>query len=315
MALHVVLGKGAVGATLVRHLLTDGHDVRVLSRSNGGAEDRQVEHQAVDASDAAALTRAAAGADVLHNCANPAYDRWTTDWPPVAAALLTAAERTGAVLVTVSNLYGYGPVDGPMTEDLPLAGTDTKARVRARMWQDALAAHQAGRVRIVEVRGSDFLGPRVVSTGHLADRVVPRLLAGRRSVSVLGDPDVPHTFSYVPDVARTLAAASQDPAAWGRAWHVPSTRPVTRREAVHGLCAAAGVEPVAVRSVPWAMVRALGVVQPVMRELAALRYQWERPYVLDSDASSAALGVRATPQEQQYAETVAWWRERELTAA
>ena len=47
---------------------------------------------------------------MIYSCAGPAYPRWVTDWPPLATALLTAAERSGAVLATASNLYGYGPV-------------------------------------------------------------------------------------------------------------------------------------------------------------------------------------------------------------
>jgi len=63
-------------------------------------------------------------------------------WPPIANALLVAAERSGAVLATTSNLYGYGPVSAPMTEATPLAATGTKGRVRVQMWRDALAAHE-----------------------------------------------------------------------------------------------------------------------------------------------------------------------------
>src|SRR6266545_2821444 len=83
------------------------------------------------------------------------YHRWLTDWPPLASSLLTAAERSGAVLVSASNLYGYGPVDGPITPETPLAATQPKLRLRAQMWRDALAAHQAGRLRTSEVRASD----------------------------------------------------------------------------------------------------------------------------------------------------------------
>jgi hypothetical protein len=70
------------------------------------------------------VAAAARGAAALYNAVNPAYHRWPTDWPPVAAALLTAAERTGAVLVTMSNLYAYGRPAGPMTPETPLAATD-----------------------------------------------------------------------------------------------------------------------------------------------------------------------------------------------
>jgi nucleoside-diphosphate-sugar epimerase len=158
MALHVIVGKGPVGSTTAEELVRRGHEVRVLSRS-GGTSTAEVEHRQVDAADAEAVASATRGAAALYNAVNPAYHCWATDWPPVAAALLTAAERTGAVLVTMSNLYGYGRPSGPMTPETPLAATDGKGRVRIRMWADALAAHEAGRVRVTEARAADFVGP------------------------------------------------------------------------------------------------------------------------------------------------------------
>src|SRR3954453_21418860 len=143
MALHVIVGKGPVGTTTAELLAARGHPVRVLSRS-GGTSTGTVQHRRADATDADAPTPAAQGASALYNAVNPAYHRWATDWPPVAAALLTAAERTGAVLVTMSNLYVYGAPAGPMGPGSPLAATDLKGRVRIAMWREALAAHEAG---------------------------------------------------------------------------------------------------------------------------------------------------------------------------
>src|SRR5918994_759544 len=131
--LHVIVGKGPVGTTTADLLAAHGHRVRVLSRSGGTSTDA-IEHRRVDAADAGALAAAAHGAAALYNAVNPAYHRWATDWPPVAAALLTAAERTGAVLVTMSNLYVYGSPTGPMGPDSPLAATDLKGRVRIAEW-------------------------------------------------------------------------------------------------------------------------------------------------------------------------------------
>src|SRR5919202_910612 len=150
MALHVVVGKGPVGTTTADLLAARGHRVRVLSRSGGTSTDA-VEHRRVDA----------AGAAALYNAVNPAYHRWVTDWPPVATALLAAAERTGAVLVTMSNLYGYGAPTGPMSPGSPLAATDAKGRVRVAMWREALAAHEAGRGGGTEARAAGFVGPPV----------------------------------------------------------------------------------------------------------------------------------------------------------
>ena len=151
--LHVILGKGPVGSATAALLTARGDKVRVLSRSGGGGVGDAVEHVAVDAADAAALTAACEGADVIYNCANPVdYHRWAELWPPMAHALLAAAEATGAVLATVGNLYGYGRVDRPITADTPLSAEGAKGRVRVQMWDEALERHREGRVRVVEVR-------------------------------------------------------------------------------------------------------------------------------------------------------------------
>ncbi|MCW2574487.1 MAG: NAD-dependent epimerase/dehydratase [Modestobacter sp.] len=291
MALHVIVGKGQVGTTTAERLADDGHQVRVLSRSGGRSTER-IEHRQVDATDAEALTAAARGAAALYNAVNPAYTRWATDWPPVAAAMLAAAERTGAVLVTMGNLYGYGRPAGPMTPDSPLAATDTKGQVRARMWVEMHAAHQAGRVRVTEARAADFVGPQVPGDHSHLTRQLPALRAGRRAW-VVGDPDVPRGWSYLPDVAATLVILATDDRALGRAWHVPSTIR-SQREAVTDLATALGLDAPKVSGMPWPVLRAVGVAVPFLREVVAVRHQFDRPYVIDASATTATFGLEPT---------------------
>ncbi len=220
-----------------------------------------------------------------------------------------AAEATGAVLVLLSNLYGYGPVQGEMAESLPLSATGPKGRVRARIWEEALALHEKGRVRAVEVRASDFFGPGVTEGGHLASRVVPRLLRGK-PVSTLGDPDAPHSWTYLPDVARTLVEVAEQERAWGRAWHVPTLPPLSVREMTGKLAEQAGVPPVPVRRLPSAVLRAGALVSPMLRELREVQHQFDRPFVVDSGAYRAAFAAEATPLGRQLEATVGWWRGR-----
>lgn len=316
MGLRVIVGYGPVGRTTAGLLAGQGHQVLVITRSggpagagrdgagSGTAHGSEIGHIALDATDVAALTTAAHGAEVLYNCASPAYHRWATDWPPLAAALLTAAERTGAVLATVSNLYGYGPVSAPMTEATPLAATGRKGRVRAQMWLDALAAHEAGRVRATEVRAADYIG--LDSQSLLGERVIPRLLRGR-GVQVLRSADTPHSWSYIGDVARLLVTVGGDERAWGRPWHVPSNPPRTQREAVADLAEIAGTGPVRVTEMPTVLLRLAGLVSPVLRELPEVAYQLERPFILDSSAAQAAFGLAPTPWRQILAETVEFY--------
>ncbi|MFI6288292.1 NAD-dependent epimerase/dehydratase family protein [Streptomyces sp. NPDC051018] len=308
MNLHVVVGYGPAGAATARLLAGKGHSVRVVTRS-GGRPEPGIEHVVLDATDATALTEASRGAAAIHSCAAPPYHRWARQWPPLASSLCAAAEATGAVLVLLGNLYGYGPVDGPLTEKLPLAATGTKGRVRAAVWEQARKLHEQGRIRAVEVRASDFFGPGVTDGGHLAARVVPRVLRGR-PVSTLGDPEAPHSWTYLPDVARALEEVAGEERAWGRAWHVPTAPALSSREMVDRLAARAGSGPVAVRGLPGAVFGVLSVFSPLIRELKEIRYQFDRPFVVDSGAYEAAFAVRATPVGEQVGATVDWWRER-----
>lgn len=294
---HVVVGAGPVGRVTALLLVERGHEVLLVSRSGAGDAVPGAERVAADAADADALTRLARGASAIYNCVNPpAYDKWPQLWPPVAAALLVAAETTGAVLVTVGNLYPYGPVDAPMVEGIPDLGTGTKARVRARMWADALAAHRAGRIRAVEVRGSDYAGAGVGDGGHLP-RVVPRALGGK-GVRMFGSPDQPHSWTDVRDMGRALVAVAASEPSWGRVWHAPTNPPRTQREAVTDICRSVGKEPAGVRGYPRAVLAVGSRVSPMLRELEETTYQFQRPFVLDSSAITRELGLEATPWDE-----------------
>ena len=313
MALHVVVGHGPIGSTVAQQLAADGHDVRVLTRSGGQSAGR-IEHRALDATDAGALTQASRGAVAIYNCANPPYHQWATAWPPLAGSLLAAAEAIGAVYAITGNLYPYGPQTGPMTEATTDAAIDDKGMIRAKLWRDALALHDAGRIRAVEVRASDFYGPGVLSQGHFGSRALPQLLSGK-AISLLGNVDVPHSFTYVPDVARALIGAAGNAATWGRVWHVPTVAAGTQRQMATAIAAAAGAPAARVRTVPWFVLRAMGVANPMLREVVKLAYQFDHSYVLDSTKSEAALGQRPTPQAVGIDETIAWWRAQQISAA
>ncbi|MGW7054249.1 NAD-dependent epimerase/dehydratase family protein [Streptomyces sp. NPDC054887] len=308
MNLHVVIGFGPAGAATARLLAEQGHSVRVVTAS-GRSPEPGIEHVALDAADSERLTEAVRGAAAIYSCGTPPLHRWARDWPPLTASVRTAAEASGALLVLLDNLFGYGPVDGPLTEDLPLAATGAKGRVRAAAWEQARILHELGRIRAVEVRASDFFGPGVTGGGHLAARVVPPLLRGK-PVSALGDPRAPHSWTYIPDVARALVEVAGEERAWGRAWHVPTAPALSVRRMVDLLAAEAGTGPVTVRGLPPALWAVASVFSPLMRELREVRYQFDRPFVVDSSAYEDAFAVRATPVEEQVKATVDWWRER-----
>jgi nucleoside-diphosphate-sugar epimerase len=307
--LHVVFGTGQVGRVLAAVLAGRGLNVRVVSRHRPSALADGIDWREADATDLDAAADAAKGASVVYQCVNAPYTQWPELFPPLQRGVLTAAERTGALLVALENLYGYGPTGGrPMTEDLPLAATGVKGRTRAAMTAELLAAADAGRVRIAIGRASDFFGAGVTQGSTLGERVFGNALAGRRA-DFIGHPDLPHTYSYVPDIAVGLATLGTDARAAGQVWHLPGPATGTTRELLDLVAAEVG-HPVGVRSVPKIAMRALGLVNPMLRELAEMSYEFDEPFVLDTSKYQSTFGVAGTPLAAAVAATVAWYRTR-----
>lgn len=305
---HLVLGAGPVGSGVATELARRGLPVTVVTRSGGGPDHELITRVKADAGDTDAITRLADDAAAVFNCVNPPYHRWDIDWPPVHQALMTAAEKTGAVLVMMDNLYAFGegrPM--PMRELDPMLAKGTKGAMRARMATELLEAHAEGRLRATLARASDFYGPEVLGSS-LGDRVMPNVLAGKK-VAVLGSLDQPHSVSYMPDVVHTLVTIAGDERAWGAAWHVPNAPALTQREAIAALAAAAGTT-VKVGTVPKAALSALGLFNPTMKALKEVWYQFEQPWVTDSSRTELTFGLTATPFTEGAATTVAWWRRR-----
>jgi nucleoside-diphosphate-sugar epimerase len=290
MSEHVIVGAGAVGSAVAELLAGRGEHVRVISRRGTGPEHPAIERVAADATDAERLTALSAGAAALYNCANPQYHQWFTDWPPLAAALLTAAERSGAVLATMSNLYGYGPVDSPINQKTPLAATHPKLRLRAELWRDALAAHQSGRIRTTEVRASDY----IEQNSLLSTAIGKPLLAGSRAYSPW-PLDVPHSWTSIIDCARALVTVAADERSLGQAWLVPTGPALTVRQLATRFAEINGAPAAKLTAIPYPVMWTAGLFSPLIKELRTTRYQFTAPFVLDSSATTEMFGLRPTP--------------------
>lgn len=303
---HVVIGAGPVGYGVASLLAERGTLVTVITRSGSGPDHALVTKVKADAADTESLVRAATGAAAIYNCVNPPYPRWSIEWPPIHRSLLSVAERTGAVLVMMDNLYGFGADSAmPMHENDALNATGEKGAVRALMARELLAAHAGGRLRATLARASDFYGPQVIGAA-LGERVLPKVLAGKK-VGVLGALDVSHSISFMPDVVHTLVTIATDERAWGKPWHVPNSPAVSQRELVHAFATAAGTTT-KVSAVPRVALSALGLFSPVMRALQETWYQFAEPWVTDSTLTEQTFGLTATPLAEGAARTIAWWR-------
>ena len=305
--IHLVAGSGAVGSSLALILAESGLDVVVATRSGSGPKHPKIKLLTVDMSDFSALYQTVPTAEAIYNCVNPPYHRWAQEWPVIAQTFLSYAEKTGAVLVTCSNLYGYGPVNIPIVESMPLVATFVNGKIRAQMWVDAKAMNDAGRIRATEVRGSDYIAANEQS--RLGSRVIPKLLKGK-SVQLLGDVNQTHSWTSPIDVARLMMALATDSRAWGKAWHVPSNPPRTQREAIDDLAQAAGVPSVKVSTVPKFIVSMLGTFNPMFRALRETEYQMGRPFIIDDTATRQTFGMAPTPWKEILTQTLTEYKKQ-----
>ncbi len=307
---HVVIGAGPVGSGIALLLAERGTPVIIITRSATGPDHPLVTKLKADANDVEALKLAATGADAIYNCVNPPYHQWDTAWPPLHAAMMNAAESTGAVLVMMDNLYCFGPGSTmPMREGDAMNTKGTKGAVRARMAKELLDAHASGRLRGTLARASDFYGPGVIGAS-LGERAWLKILAGKKA-QILGAPDQPHSISYMPDVVRTMVTIATDERAWGKAWHVPNAAPSTQRQTVQAFADAAGATS-GVSAVPKIAIKVMGLFNPMMKALQETWYQFSEPWITDSTLTEQTFGLAATSLAEGAAATAAWWQSRSV---
>ena len=307
---HVVLGAaGGTGSAVVRDLAARGLPVRAVTR--GGAADVPdgVEQVAADLGTTAGARRACEGAAVVYHCAQPGYTKWPELFPPMTRAILDGASAAGAKLVFADGLYVYGPPDGPMTEQTPQRAQGKKGRTRIEMADAVLGAHGDGRLRATIGRSSDYYGPRGTNS-TVGENLFTPALRGKRA-RWLGSLDQPHTLNYLEDMARALVTLGERDEADGQVWHLPAAEPLSGRQFLTLVFAAAGYPPkIGVASRP--MIRIAGLFNPLLRELNETLYQFERPFVSDASKFQRAFGpLQPTPHAEAVNRTVEWFRRRD----
>lgn len=309
--LHVVLGAGQIGARLASQLVARGLRVRLVNRRARATSFAGVEVVTGDITDRAFAGRVAAGASVVYDCMNPPYHEWPALLLPLASGALHAASSAGARLVALDCLYMYGRPSGPMTEDSPLEPCSKKGALRVALAERRLAAHRRGDVRVAIGRASDFFGSDLQFSAF-SDRFWSRVRAGKPT-ECMGDPDMPHSYTYVEDVARALVTLGERQEALGRVWHLPTPPAESTRALCARLGRAAGVS-IEVERVPRWLLRTIGVFSPFMREVHEMAYQWDVPFVVDDARFRATFGHGATDIDHAVDEVARWARACKLDA-
>ena len=303
--MHTILGAtGVIGRGLARVLAADGEHVRLVSRTpvRVNATDELL---VADLLDPEATDRAVAGSSVAYLVAGLKYDVkvWREQWPRIMQNVIQACGRHDVRLVFFDNVYAYGLVEGPMTEETSYNPISRKGEVRARIASGLLEAHRRGEVRALIARAADFYGPG--ATQSLVHATVFERLKQGKTPQWVGSPKAIHTFTYTPDAAGAVAVLGRSPEAFGQVWHLPTSgEQMSGERFVRIACELAG-RPYRLQVAPTWMLRLMGLFMPVLRENQEMMYQFEHDYRFDSHKIETAYGLAATPYRDGIAATLA----------
>lgn len=305
--LHVVVGAGPLGLAVARELRRTGEAVRVVTRGGSVGAPPGTEVVAADVSDPAEASRAFEGARVVYQCAVPRYSQWPAQLPALMRGAIEGASVAGAAMIYGDNLYAYGRVSGSITEDLPYRPVGPNSRTRAEVAETLMRACADGKLRAAIGRGSDFFGPHALSSS-VGNRVFGRMVVGKPP-QVLGDPNVPHTVTFIDDFARGLITLGSSDEALGGVWHIPSAETSTMRRFVELIAEQTGVSAKP-RVTPSWLLTVVGLFNPDVRAVREVLYQSEDPWVVDHTKFERAFGASPTPHRDAIGATLEWFRAR-----
>ena len=240
--------------------------------------------------------------EVIVHGINPIYTRWEEEVLPAARAAMDLAERLGARFMLPGNVYNHGAaMPALIDEATPQRPTTAKGRIRVALESELERRVAAGRLHATVITAGDFFG---AGSGSWLDQAIVKPI-GRGRLDYPGDPDLVHAWAYLPDLARAFVAvaALTDAAPFERftfAGHSVSGRAflaaVERAATTLGLAPARGWRH---GRMPWRLIRAVGIVVPMWRELARMSYLWRVGHALDGRRLAARCPeLVATPLDQ-----------------
>lgn len=273
MGYHAILGgDGAIGRATLEAVKARGIDGKALTRADANAMNPE------------ALVRVLDGAEVVYDCVGLPYnsDLWTTGFPAISNALVTACEKTGSRIVYFDNVYLYGPapLPVPFDEKTPRNPPSRKGRARKTAVEIVMDAHRAGRVRATVGRAADFYGPGAVNSPFYIS-FLENMLKGKAPQVAMPEGPV-HTYAYTEDMGRGLVTLALDDGASGEEFHLP-VGPAVKVSDMAALFNKALGTSLKVTHIPNIVLLGASLFQPLIREVREMSYQYKTDYIMSDN--------------------------------
>lgn len=291
----IVLGANGRFGRAALHAFNDaGWHTSAFGRSwPNTAENQSTKLITGDALSEQQLGDACSNHDVIVNALNPPYSRWHKDLPRLSKSVINAAKRSGATVIVPGNVYNYGK-DMPerLTEHTPLNPSSSLGQLRCNMEQDYRSASTHG-VQTIVIRAGDFI--EGAKTGNWFDTYILGKLA-QGKVVYPGPLNCVHNWAYLPDLAAAtvLLAEKRTHFALFEEFGFPGYS-LTGQELISTIKSLI-TRPVKISSIPWPLLRILGIVFPNIKGVAEMSYLWFRPHTIDGSKLSRTLScLKSTP--------------------
>jgi nucleoside-diphosphate-sugar epimerase len=299
---------GSVGKALAAELAKRGSSFRVVGRSEQSlrhhfrAYEPFVEYCEADLSDPLAAARAAADVETIFYTVGVPYTQFHLHPKLIKIALEAATAAHVSRFVHVGTVYAYGvPQTDLVNESHPRNPVAFKGKMRKEQEDLVLAADSRAGMRTTILRPPDFYGPDAELS--YARSIFDAAIKGG-TANVIGPVDTPHEFIFVPDVAETLVALSDQEEAYGQAWNVAGPALITTRKFAELVFAAVHRKP-RIRVAGKLVLRVMGLFNPFMREVVEMHYLWTTPVKLDDSRLRKLLpDLKKTPYPEGIEATI-----------
>ncbi len=236
------------------------------------------------------LMRSAIGKDLIVVGWNPAYPDWAAQVPRLHAQVIAAARASGATVIVPGNVYVFGAeTPPPWSERSPHLAQNPLGRIRIAMEE----AYRASGVKTILLRAGDFLDTE--ASGNWFDAVMTAKLAKGKFVYP-GNPDIPHAWAYLPDMARAAVALANQAGSLPDFADVPFPGYTLTGRELHAAVNACLAKSTDLRPMSWLPLQLARPFWPMGRCLLEMRYLWNTAHRLDgSHIRSQLPDFKETP--------------------
>lgn len=294
--MQTILGStGIIGKEVARELYRSfTKDIRLVSRNPKPVNETDQLFKA-DLLKRDQVREAVEGSEIVYLTAGIKYsaNAWAEQWPVIMRNVVEACIVEKAKLVFFDNVYAYGKVAGPMTEETPYNPCSKKGKVRLQVISLMMDEVKKGRLEGLIARAPDFYGPETPLS--FVNVTVFGNFAKGKEAQWMGDDRKLHSFIFTPDAGKATAILGNTPSAYSQVWHLPTDKnTLTGKQFIELAAQAFGIKQSYMVLPKW-LLRTVGLFNPVIRESLEMLYQNEADYIFDSSKFEKAFGMAPTP--------------------